>query len=227
MAKTILGENVSIYKGTDLESFWVMYYAKNLIISPSTFSWWAAYLGEAERVIYPKYWPSDFNYDEVDLTVYKKGVDLLPNDRRYIVIDNKSRPRVAIFSINLGNYYHFFDEFYRSAERFLLPECSKYYFVWTDNESLDTHTNVTRVITPSEYTVWPYPTLHRFKLFNFVLERMKNDFDYVLFFNANTIFVDTVNLDTLKLRDNEIIVSKHPGHGWTFSNHPYASETNL
>lgn len=134
---------------------------------------------------------------------------------------------MAIFSINLGNYYRLFDEFYRSAERFLLPECSKYYFVWTDNESLDTHANVTRVITPSEYAVWPYPALHRFKLFNFVLERMKNDFDYVLFFNANTIFVDTVNLDTLKLRDNEIIASKHPGHGWTFSNHPYATETNL
>lgn len=54
--------------------------AKNLLVSPgSSFSWWAAYLGEHEHVFFPeKYWPQDIGALATDITSCNTGVGLIP-----------------------------------------------------------------------------------------------------------------------------------------------------
>ncbi|MEC4989628.1 MAG: alpha-1,2-fucosyltransferase [Oscillatoria sp. PMC 1068.18] len=53
---------------------------QKIIISQSTFSWWAAYLSNAEEIYFPKVYTCEklFNWH---------NHDLIPNEKRYIVID--------------------------------------------------------------------------------------------------------------------------------------------
>lgn len=60
--KNLWSENVTIVSGNrmDYEEFRLMYNCKNYIISNSTFSWWASYIGNNNGVVVaPKRWYSD------------------------------------------------------------------------------------------------------------------------------------------------------------------------
>lgn len=56
-----------------MQDYIYMYFAKYLILSQSTFSWWPAFLGEHTSVIYPVsdggMWPKNPNKNDVDLFV--------------------------------------------------------------------------------------------------------------------------------------------------------------
>lgn len=62
MAEEYLGEmpkNTLFIEGNkDYEDFYLMTLCKDIVISPSSFSWWAAYLNKHEdkKVVMPKYW---------------------------------------------------------------------------------------------------------------------------------------------------------------------------
>ena len=51
-------------------------------------------------------------------------------------IDNHPQPSVAILYIATGRYTVFWDYFYKSAEKYLLPNCDKHYVLFTDNIEL-------------------------------------------------------------------------------------------
>lgn len=44
--------------------------------------------------------------------------------------------RIAIVYLAIGKYDVFWDEFYRSCERYLFPDATKHYFVFTDSGRL-------------------------------------------------------------------------------------------
>lgn len=74
MAKFGVLKNYKIFHGGVLEDFTFMKCARNLIISQSTFSWWAAFLGHQERVYVPLYldvkgypWKLNPCGDDIDL----------------------------------------------------------------------------------------------------------------------------------------------------------------
>lgn len=227
MAQGMLGRDINIFDGNDLESFWVLYNAENLIMSPSTFSWWAAYLGKAKRVIYPKYWAEDYNVSSADNTTFKRGVELIPkNDSRYIVIDNIRHLKVAIFSINLGNYIKLFESFFSSAEQCFLPECEKHYFVWSDNDINIDSDKVTVIQTDSKYAVWPKPCTKRFELYLQVLNHIEDQFDYVFCFNANTLFCDYIHAGDMALEGKDFMFIRHPSLGYEKNRNEKQTESN-
>ena len=76
--------------------------------------------------------------------------------------------KIAIFYICTGKYNVLWKEFFLSSEEFFLPEFHKEYFVFTDAKSLEyeeENKNIHRI--KQEKLPWPYPTLYRFKMFNY------------------------------------------------------------
>lgn len=92
--------------------------------------------------------------------------------------------KVAILYICTGRYACFFPGFYESAERCLLPEARKHYYVWTNDDALaDGLDNVTLI--HKECAGFPADSLFKFDLFLQVEEELKQ-YDYVYFMNSNT-----------------------------------------
>ena len=56
----------------------------------------------------------------------------LPNP----TLSHNSKPSVAILYIATGRYTVFWDYFYQSAEKYLLPVCNKHYILFTDSDAL-------------------------------------------------------------------------------------------
>ena len=99
---------------------------------------------------------------------------------------------LAILYIATGRYTVFWQHFYKSAEKNLLPTHQKHYFVFTDDIALlsEHHqTNVTYI--KQEKLGWPYDTLMRFEIFLSQKDKIK-DYDFVFFFNANTEVVKEI-----------------------------------
>ena len=95
--------------------------------------------------------------------------------------------RVAVLYICTGRYSVFWEEFYRSMEKYFLKESKIEYFVFTDTDKLYDEENNNRIHRIRQDNLgWPGNTLFRFRMFVGIKERLK-DFDYLFFLNANTV----------------------------------------
>jgi hypothetical protein len=78
----LLKKNMVVVNQNELADFTLLKYAKQLIVSHSSFSWWASFLGEQDKVYIPMYKNSTSIWktfpNEVD------DVDLIPNNTKYI-----------------------------------------------------------------------------------------------------------------------------------------------
>lgn len=120
--------------------------------------------------------------------------------------------KVAILYIATGRYIVFWEHFYRSAEKFLLPKSDKNYFVFTDSPHIlgEEHSNVTRI--EQKKLGWPYDTLMRFDIFLSIRETLEK-FDYIYFFNGNSELLSEVNeTEFLPCEDNYNLVFTHQPH---------------
>lgn len=121
-------------------------------------------------------------------------------------LSNNSKPSVAILYIATGRYTVFWDYFYQSAEKYLLPDCDKHYILFTDSDSLinsinNSKSNVT--VVKQEALSWPYIALLRYEIFLNSRELIE-PYDYAFFFNGNTEFLQTVTQqDLLPLNPEE------------------------
>lgn len=98
--------------------------------------------------------------------------------------------KIAILYICTGKYNQFFSEFYHSAEKYLLKNHEKHYFVWSDQKDLGYYfSNVTTIY--KECAGFPADSLFRFEIF-LQVEKSLTKYDYIYFFNANTLFRDYV-----------------------------------
>lgn len=117
--------------------------------------------------------------------------------------------KIAILYICTGKYDIFWKDFYISAEKYFLKNCEKEYFVFTDSEDIYESNNERVHIEYQENLAWPGNTLFRFKMFSRITEKL-NEFDYIFFLNANTLFLREVTEEILP-KEEGLLVVKHPG----------------
>lgn len=116
--------------------------------------------------------------------------------------------KIGILYICTGEYSKFWTEFYRSAEKYMLSNEELHYFIFTDDEVLLNiqDSNIHPIFQTN--LVWPYPTLYRFKFFIEQQERL-GKMDYLIFCNANLLFLKNINLDDL-LIEKPMFATIHP-----------------
>lgn len=118
--------------------------------------------------------------------------------------------KVAILYICTGRYACFFPGFYESAERYLLPEAQKHYYVWTDDDSLaENLDNVTLI--HKECAGFPADSLFKFELFLQVEEELEK-YDYVYFLNSNSEFRRRVDEEILPDESGLVAGVWHDSH---------------
>lgn len=122
--------------------------------------------------------------------------------------------KIGILYICTGVYKVLWPEFYLSAEKNLLPDMEKHYYVFTDAEEVEfEHENPRIHRTKQEAYQWPFGTLLRFSIF---LQREENikECDYLFFFNADAEFVKPITEDMILPRKElgeDIVVVRHAG----------------
>jgi hypothetical protein len=135
------------------------------------------------------------------------------------------KPTIAILYICTGKYILFWKNFYESAEKHLLHNYEKHYFVFTDNSEIFMGHLPNIHIQYQQALPWPYPTLYRFKFFKSIQEQLKQ-FDFTYFFNANCrIFQDIDAVNFLPMDNEHLVVTQHPGF-WDAPLHKFTYEYN-
>lgn len=116
--------------------------------------------------------------------------------------------KIGILYICTGNYNSFWEDFYKSAEKYFLPGEEKYYFVFTDAERIYAEESL-RVTRISEYIKgWPDGTMFRFRIFKHYLH-LYRECDYLYFFNANVLFLQKVGMEATPM--DRLVVYQHFG----------------
>ena len=118
--------------------------------------------------------------------------------------------KIACLYIATGRYTVFWKDFYLSAEKYLLPEAQKDYFMFTDNEHIDFEENANVFKIYQKKLGWPYDTMMRFDMFLTQEEKLK-EYDYIYFFNANMEFVAPVGEEFLP-DESGLVMGLHPGY---------------
>ena len=120
--------------------------------------------------------------------------------------------KIGILYIGIGSYLYFWEDFYKSFEANFLPEAQKEYFVFTDADTVPFEAENERIHRVYQENLgWPGNTLHRFRMFLGLEERLRQ-FDYIFFMNANLYCLQTVHEADILPGEGELLVVKHPRH---------------
>lgn len=102
--------------------------------------------------------------------------------------------KIAVLYICTGKYHIFFKDFYKSSEKFFIPEAEKSYFVFSDHKELAEYAKVRFIYKECEG--FPNDSLFRFRTF-LTVEKELLEYDYVFFFNSNMQFMSSVDKNIL------------------------------
>ena len=134
---------------------------------------------------------------------------------------------VAIIFIGTYRYLYFLHTYYGAAEEKLFPGVDKHFYVFTDGDlGGDIPDNMT--IIDQEHLPFPYITLYRFDIINRAMKMIEKH-DYLLFLDADTQVVDTVEFDEVFVKGKPLTGVHHPCHALKMEPHtkfPGAFETN-
>jgi len=133
--------------------------------------------------------------------------------------------KLSVIFIGTGKYLNFLPKWYESCEKYLVPNISKQYYVFTDGELNDPPENM--IPYYQEHMSWPYITLLRFKTILKASDFLSKS-DWVLFLDADMLPVAEVKEEDL-FTDKKYIGVHHPCHFMGMNPHdklPGAFETN-
>jgi hypothetical protein len=117
--------------------------------------------------------------------------------------------KVGILYICTGKYQMFWEDFFITSQKFLLPNCKKTYYVFTDAAHLahENQKNVKKIFQRS--LGWPGNTLLRFDMF-LQVEQVLQENDYLFFFNANLILLNYIREKDILPKSEELAAVIHP-----------------
>lgn len=135
--------------------------------------------------------------------------------------------RIAIMYICTGKYETFWNNFYKSCEKFFYPNEMKDYFVFTESSEIFQEKRDNVFPYYQVQSGWPYDTLLRFQWFECVHDRWA-EYDYCFYFNANSILVGTVteNLIPFPTEQKPLIFWCHTMHYDDFDGNSFHPERN-
>jgi len=116
--------------------------------------------------------------------------------------------RAAVLYIAMGRYTVFWDIFYKSAEKYLLKNHEKKYFIFTDNPECIRGKNIK--VIKREPEAWPFSTMKRFHMFEEISDELAG-FDNVFFFNANMKIIRDIGEEIIPGPNNNFLMAGlHP-----------------
>lgn len=132
--------------------------------------------------------------------------------------------KIAIFTMSLGKYDIFFEDFYESINKFFLPSHEKTFYVFSDKE-LPKKENLR--LYHQEKMGWPYDTMMRFHLINKIKDDLLQN-DFLFFFNINMKALREIGDEVLPDEKNDFLMGcMHPIHyNWPLDRFPYERNPN-
>ncbi len=124
------------------------------------------------------------NYEQLFINYHKKILNGVKNIT--------SEKTIGVYSIFIGEYSYFYENFIKNCEIFFLPQYKKNYYIVTDKDLspvLNTNTYFLKV----EKIGWPYETLYRYKYFLMFNPDDIAKSDIIYFINGNGQFLTTIN----------------------------------
>lgn len=118
--------------------------------------------------------------------------------------------RIGILYICTGKYTVFWNHFFTSCEQHFLHDHEKHYYVFTDGKIA--HLDCPRVHRiEQQHLGWPDTTLKRFHMFERIADTLLHNTDFIIFFNANMVFLRDVGEEFLPTREEALVFHRHPG----------------
>lgn len=108
--------------------------------------------------------------------------------------------KIAVITINTGQYIKLLPDFVFSVNQFLFPDDEKDIYVFTDSDDVKEDVIVKKI----KHSPWPYPSLYRFRYILSIRDELK-DYDLIYFFNANSLFISPTS-DVLLPKENKPII---------------------
>jgi FkbM family methyltransferase len=147
-----------------------------------------------------------------------KPIKYMHDSDYYDVLFYRPKNKIGILYICTGKYVSFLNDFLASSNQFLLPLSEKKYFIFTDSEFESQKDSPIHIIHQPKLgydiaTDTSYDSLMRYHIFLKHKELFK-DLDYLIFFNANTTFVNHI-LEENFLPDDKndgLLSVHHSGH---------------
>lgn len=104
----------------------------------------------------------------------------------------------------------FWDEFYKSCEKYFLPKCTKHYFVFSDSPNIKSNKNITVIY--EKRLPWPEAALAKFRYFLSIKEKLL-EYDFLYMFNANTKIIKDISEELfLPTREEGLVWVIHIGY---------------
>ncbi len=129
--------------------------------------------------------------------------------------------RIGVVYICTGKYNVFWDEFYQSAEMNFLPGHPKTYYVFTDSPVIlgEEQPNVNRIYQGN--LGWPGNSLMRFSMFLSIQETLRQETDFVYFFNSNMRFDAPVGEEMLPIHEGIVALNHYGFYNAPPETYPY------
>jgi hypothetical protein len=135
--------------------------------------------------------------------------------------------KIGILYFCVERYEVFWRDFYESCEKFFVHDTEKHYFAFTDAKNIIGENKNSRVHKIYQESLgWPLMSLMRFEVF-LTIKKELEQFDYLVFFNANLVFCRPISFETFFPTENmNLLACQHPNYyNKKSTEFPYSRDT--